>query len=45
MREEAYVNPAIGQKVYGPPSAVDKRQRAHRDTGAGTDVTDAPRGQ
>ena len=26
MREEAYVNPSIGQKVYGTPSAVDRQQ-------------------
>ena len=45
MRKEAYVNPSIGQKVYGTPSVVDKRQRAHRDSGADTGMTDDPRGQ
>jgi cytochrome c oxidase subunit 1 len=45
MRQEAYVNPALGQKIYGTPSVVDKRQRAHRDTGTDTEATDDPRGQ
>ncbi|MDQ3899416.1 MAG: cbb3-type cytochrome c oxidase subunit I, partial [Actinomycetota bacterium] len=45
MRQEAYVNPSIGQKVYGTPSVVDTRQRDHRNTGADTGLTDDPRGQ